>query len=118
MIRYLPLAIALLPICASALSTRPCPPKLCTNSVTCAEKADWIVEGVYTPRFQTIWLEEASLVRGQYPVHGGTTYLADSDCWKALPGNVRQQSEPDPRGKKVRAYGVIPHGLVHLEVLP
>ena len=112
------------PTASSALLA--CDARPCDSAQSCARLADWIVEGTFTLNSNTVWLENASLVRGEYPVPQRTTYLenASPTCYPALPMGDRQKTAAHLLGKMVRAYGsnqrqaFIDRGVIFLEVIP
>ena len=117
------LVISVLPITAYGLT--PCSIRPCDTQISCEKAADWVVEGVFTLNLNTIWLEDAVLIRGDYPVPQRTTYLEDaSSCWRALPRLPRADTARHLIGKRVRAYGTskpepfVTRGVIFLEVLP
>jgi len=102
-----------------------CEPRPCDSGESCARLADWIVEGTFALNSNNIWLENAVLVRGDYPVPQGSTYLenASPTCYPALPMGDRERTVTHLVGKRVRAYGsntrkaFTVRGVVFLEVI-
>lgn len=115
---------SLLPLATHASLACPSPP--CDSAATCEKVADWIVEGVFTLNMNTIWLEDAVLVRGDYPVLSKLTYLQDASptCWPSLPPPPLETTAKHLSGQRIRAYGTnmavafVSRGAMFVEVLP
>jgi hypothetical protein len=110
---------------ATAYGSLACERRPCDSRESCDKVAEWVVEGTFTLNFNAIWLENALLVRGEYPVPQGVTYLenASPSCHPVLPVGARSTTATHLVGKRVRAYGsnrrvaYVDRGVIFFEVI-
>jgi hypothetical protein len=108
-----------------AYASLACEQRPCNSPESCDKVAEWVVEGTFTLNWNSIWLENAVLLRGDYPVPQGTTYLenASPTCYPVLPEGARATTAEHLVGKRVRAFGsnkrvaYVDRGVIFIEVV-